>query len=356
MRKWIIRIAIAVLVILGSLFGLAKFLEAKPRPIPEKIIGYTQIDVPVAHRAKPMSVHIWYPTDSSGQPELFGQNGLFYGFYAHRDAPGLKTKLPLVVVSHGSGGNAVQLGWLAAALAEQGMVVAAVNHQGTTSRDSDPFQTIKIWERPQDLTALIDFALKTPPVGLQIDAGHIATLGFSLGGHSAMAMAGAQASKDMFIAHCDKNQSAPDCKWMREAGVDFTKIDQVPYESSMKDARVSAVVAIDPALPQAMTMESLKAISVPMLLINLGEGDEIPVSMRADALSTGIPNAQYHAVKGAAHFSFLAECSALGRVIIGFAGDDNICADPTNRSRGDIHQELISQIVPFLKTNFLMTN
>ena len=55
-------------------------------------------------------------------------------------------------------GNALQVGWLAEALAEKGYVVLATNHPGTTSRDSLPERTVMIWERAKDLSEILNWA------------------------------------------------------------------------------------------------------------------------------------------------------------------------------------------------------
>jgi predicted dienelactone hydrolase len=60
-----------------------------------------------------------------------------------------------------------------------------------------------------------------------------------------------------------------------------------------------------------------------------------------------IPGPTYHAIPGAHHFSFPSECSSLGFVIIGPAGDDNICSD-----RAQVHARILGQLLPFQHTAF----
>ena len=124
---------------------------------------------------------------------------------------------------------------------------------------------------------------------------------------------------------------------MLKAGVDFSKIDQTRYEASNRDSRVTVTVAVDPALPAAMTAESLAAMTTKTLILNLGSPEALPDGLRADTIAAAIPDALYHTVEGAHHFSFLPECSGLGWVIIGVAGDDNICSDAGYRDRATVH-------------------
>ena len=66
--------------------------------------------------------------------------------------------------------------------------------------------TIEIWKRPADLS-------------------DVTSAGFSLGGHSALALAGARVSKDAYIEYNDAHIGMLDCGWMTRGGVDFNDID-----------------------------------------------------------------------------------------------------------------------------------
>ena len=87
--------------------------------------------------------------------------------------------------------------------------------------------TIEIWKRPADLS-------------------DVTSAGFSLGGHSALALAGARVSKDANIEYNDAHIGMLDCGWMTRGGVDFNDIDSLRYEASFQDPRITASIAIDP--------------------------------------------------------------------------------------------------------------
>ncbi|SMX38315.1 alpha/beta hydrolase family protein [Maliponia aquimaris] len=342
------RLLLALAVLAGlaaTAFGLALAAATRPFDPPATVPGYRQAQLEVAHRDVPLSVHVWYPA-TQGTPQLIGQNALFYGHHVRPDAP-LPGQAPVVVLSHGSGGNAVQLGWLAAHLANRGYLVIAANHPGTTSRDSLPARTVMVWERTADLTALLDWIDSGGLPGFAV-AGGVTAAGFSLGGHTALAAGGLRVSKAAFIAYCDRNAGKVDCGWMQASGVDFTTIDATRYEADLSDPRVTRVIAIDPALPQAATEDSLAAMALPVQVVNLGEPDTIPEAMRADGIAARMPQARHVAVPGAAHFSALPRCSWLGVAVIGLAGDDNICSDRGLRPRDEVQQDILARIDAFL--------
>lgn len=349
MRKWFIR-GFAGLILAGAaVLGAASLLDTTTRPPSFEPPGYHVAQMTVPGRDAPVALHLWYPTDSDAATVLVGQNGLFYGEHVRPDAPPVTGPLPVVVLSHGSGGNAERLGWLAGYLASEGMIVAAPDHPGTTSGDSDPFRTPLIWERIADQKAALDLLETAHPAGLQPDMTRVASLGFSLGGYTALGLGGVRVTRDAFMAHCARRPDAADCAWMVAAGVDFSAVDAARYDADHRDPRVSATVAIDPALVAAVDAASLAKLTGAFLIINLGGPADLPSGTDASAVAAAIPGAEYQVVPGAAHFSFLAECSTLGVIVIGLAGEDNICSDRGLRDRDVLHDELRAAIAGFLK-------
>ena len=350
LRRWVLRAVAAGVALLLGLGAFVMVAGTREGVLPDAAPGFSVSHIAAAHRPGGLDLHLWYPASADVAVTLIGQNALFYGFHARRDAPGDGGRHPVVVLSHGSGGNAERLGWIATELALRGMIVAAVNHPGTTSRDSLPARTVMPWERTADLTAVLDFLAGDPGPGLQPDLTRVGVLGFSLGGGTALLSSGARLSKDAFTAYCAANAGQQDCGWLAAGGVDFATIDAVRYEADLRDPRVGVVVAVDPALSQAMTGTSLAAMALPVLIVNLGAPDDIPAAMRSDALAARIPGARYLSVPGAWHFSFLARCSLFGKVMIGLAGDDNICAEaPGGRDRAAVQTDLAAEIGNFLQ-------
>jgi len=113
-------------------------------------------------------------------------------------------KFPMVLISHGAGGNAGQFGWIASKLAEQGYVVALPNHPGTTSRNASAEAAVRVWERPQDVTAVIDHIEENAADFGNIDLNRIGVVGFSAGGYTALAVSGARVNPDKLQRFCDK--------------------------------------------------------------------------------------------------------------------------------------------------------
>ena len=115
---------------LAALCGLLAFPHSGRSAEP----GIRTLQIPVAHRRQPLQVELYFPTLPDGQLVEVGANPLFVGAPMRNGATPEPGRHPLVLLSHGSGGNAANLAWLGAALAREGFVVVAPNHRGTTSR------------------------------------------------------------------------------------------------------------------------------------------------------------------------------------------------------------------------------
>ena len=348
LKKLLIKTAIGLIVLAFVCIGFLFMAQTHERGPGKYSPGYQTTTLQVPHRDVLLNLFIWYPTDDDRPTELIGQNALFYGHYVRPNAQPKSGTHPVVVFSHGSGGNALQLGWLAEALAEKGYVVLATNHPGTTSRDSLPERTVMIWERAKDLTEILNWAENPTIEGLSLDTANISVAGFSLGGHSALAISGLQVSKAKFIEYCDRNADIWDCGWLAQGGVYFTEINADLYDARYLDSRVGATIAIDPALAPAAIIESAARITHPVMVINFEPHEGVPEALDAARITEAMPNARYKAIPKSWHFSFLPEYSLLGKIVIGLGGEENICSDWKLRDRSDVHQALINQIVPSL--------
>jgi len=132
---------------------------------------------------QPLELAIWYPSAApiSSQPlGLFAQDVAYYGAVQGNT-------LPLVVISHGTGGSAAGHYDTALALAEAGFVVVALSHTGDNYKDrSYSFTAHNFVDRPRGVSRNIDFMLNAWGGHDHVDPARIGIFGHSAGGATAL--------------------------------------------------------------------------------------------------------------------------------------------------------------------------
>jgi predicted dienelactone hydrolase len=320
--------------------------------------GYMSKTITAPHRKVHIKLDIYFPAKTGGETQRHSSNAVFTGIDIIKEAKPLPGNHPVVIFSHGSGGNGINTGWFAKSLADKGMIVIAPNHPRSTSRDSDPEQSLKTWERPEDMSAIVDQLSTLLPEGLHADEDRIAAAGFSLGGYSVLSLAGAQISKAAFIDYCTnyKAKDLQECEWFTYTGFDLNAIDQKGFEKNNIDTRFKAIVSIDPGFAAAFQTSSLEAINTPVKIINLGDQGTVPEGVDSAELTKAIPAGEYVQIAKAWHFDFLGECTIYGPALLAVTFDDPICSEPNGGKRSKIHAEIAEETIAFLSKQFALMN
>lgn len=108
-------------------------------------------------------------------------------------------RFPVVLLSHGTGGTATSLGWMAQALAAAGYVVIGVDHHGNTASELYRAEGFLCWwERPRDLSVALDLLASKGIFAGQLDTSRVACLGVSLRGYTVLSILGAITEMDRF--------------------------------------------------------------------------------------------------------------------------------------------------------------
>ncbi|MPT32578.1 MAG: dienelactone hydrolase [Chryseobacterium sp.] len=254
-------------------------------------------------------------------------------------------KHPLVLLSHGTGGNRFSLTWLANILAGEGFIVASVDHFGNTTDNKIPEYFVRYWERPLDISFVMDQLLEDPNFSDIIDHNRLAVVGFSLGGYTSLALAGARLDCSLFKKAAKSKQGKQELN-VPEMG-DLTqlidRIDCKQIPKVLKDDRVKAFVALSPALGLGFSTEDQFNVEAPVLIIGT-EGDTItPIKSNAIKYHRFIPTSQIKVLKrNLGHYIFLPKLKE-------YSPDEAIFfKDPQGVDRTKVHQEVGRIIVDFL--------
>jgi predicted dienelactone hydrolase len=306
---------------------------------------------------RPIDVTLWYPA-RAGSIEHAWRVAFFEGGTNSEDAPLPATpqRFPLVLLSHGTGGSSVSVGWLAQTLAEHGYIVAAVNHHGNTAAEEKylPQGFTLWWERARDLSVLLDRITSHPSLGARIDMSRIGVAGFSLGGYTALLLAGARTDRARWIEFCAHHAADPNCVLPEEASFGMAEVIRVIESDpraqqsikragdSYRDERVRAAFVLAPVEVPALDPASLSQIGIPVSII-VGDADRQAVpEVNAVAAARQIPGARLERIPRGTHYMFLTRCTPYGKVVA-----HSICADPFGLDRVQVQRSVGSEAVQF---------
>lgn len=295
-------------------------------------------------RDRPVSLKIWQP----------GRGGVAMSHYDYAFRAGARRQgealtgppRPLILLSHGDRGSNVDQSWLAEALASRGFIVAAVSHWQNTWKENTPEATLKVWERPRDLSFAISGLLADPVWGPRIDPRRIGVAGHSAGGYTALAMAGAIYRPLRMRDYCATREEARDCAL--GDGADLSAIDFRPAVASYRDPRVRAVAALAPALGPGMDPQGLAAIETPTLVIAARDDEILRIDDHARRYAEAIPGARLLELELGGHFAFMPECTLMGRLFTWFHRFD-ICGrrSGADAARADLHARVAHAVREF---------
>jgi predicted dienelactone hydrolase len=309
-------------------------------------------------KTRALVTQLWYPAvpTTGTSPQWLGPADSPWfrlGEWAE-GAPAAEGRYPLVVLSHGTGGSSTMMGWLAQALAERGYVVAAVNHPGNNALEPYTVEGFLLWwERARDVSTLIDHLMADRELSLRIDSRRIGAGGFSLGGYTVLALAGARTDPQAFQAFC-RSRAVGICqdpaefpglfaRWaeIEQSDPEFQRASRqagAPY----RDARVRAAFALAPALGPALTSESLRQVSIPVAVV-AGELDAVAdLDSNAKRVSALLGQVRLTLLPDAGHYTFLASCTDRGR-----EARPELCTDAANVNREMMHRRAEELAIEF---------
>ncbi len=310
-----------------------------------------------ADKPRPLAATVWYPAAIGDAVTKPWQVGVFDFGNSALDAPFREVdhRWPLIVVSHGTGGSAAQMSWLAQALAARGFIVAGVNHHGNTAAEDAlliPGFTLW-WERARDLQVLLDRLLADPRLAQWIDHERIGVAGFSIGGYTAALAVGARVDLEAFARYCSSHEDDDSCRPPPESDHrpeqfrDFLDRDPRARESlarvgeDHRDPRFRAAYLLAPAVAQALDPGSVAAIDIPVS-ITTGSSDTLILPTLVREMAERIPGSRLQVLDAVGHYTFLAPCSASGIRHVAL-----LCRDADGIDRRDIHARVAADAAAF---------
>jgi predicted dienelactone hydrolase len=218
------------------------------------------------------------------------------------------------------------MSWLAEALASDGMVVAAVDHPGTSAETWDNIEAVKMWRRAGQLSAVIDELLVHESFGGLIDPNRIGALGHSAGGSAVLLLAGAEINPELFSKRYPASAPVP-------KGVG-------------PDPRVRAIIALAPGTGRVFDQSGVQKMRRPALICSGTADRETPEEFNAAFYHQALPQSIWHSLPNVGHYTFKPVCNLYGKV-----RSRGLCLDHWNVDRSAVHQDVVGWSRQFLADN-----
>jgi predicted dienelactone hydrolase len=301
-------------------------------------VGFQEVQVADPGN-EPITVGIWYPTAEAAREQRLGT-------LVQSVAPGAPIAgehLPLVVISHGTGGWYGSHVDTALALARAGFIVAAPTHPGDNYQDQS--RAAQIRRRPPQLQRVTDYMLGEWPDHAHINPDRVGAFGFSAGGFTVLADIGGAADFSRIKPHCEAHPDYFECALIKRAGMAPPTTANAAPPMSFRDPRIKAVVIAAPALGYTFSDEALDPVTIPVQLWSAEFDHILPAPDYADAVRAKLPRPpEFHLVAKADHFDFLAPCTPdLAKVA------PDICQSLAGFDRAEFHQRFDAEVVRFFR-------
>ncbi len=265
-------------------------------------------------RSRKLTTHVWYPTDSKIKTSPILQKGNpFLPVVVAKDASlsQIPKRFPVVLLSHGSGGKADKLFWLAERLVQNGIIVVGVDHPGNMLGDNSADGMMRTWERPKDFTFALSQFEKLPEFNSRIDSSKIGAAGHSAGGTTVLLLGGGRFSAEHFknaVPNCGGTKDPYFAKLCTELkSLDIKSYDKDIISADYSDKRVKAVVSLDPGFAQSFDPTSFKKMTAKSLVLAAEKLNTPQDEIYSKDFLKLLPS-QTEVVPNSFHMTFLSAC------------------------------------------------
>ncbi len=236
--------------------------------------------------------------------------------------PKIRSKAPVIVVSHGLGTDSSNFAYLGYHLASYGFAVVIPNHPGSDTkqlrslldgRATEIAEPEEFYNRPLDVKYILDTLEKAnqsdPRFQGRLNLQQVGVLGQSLGGYTALALGGAKLNFEKIAQNC--NQKALQKTWnmsllLQCRALELQKNGQ---EQNLQDKRVKAAIAVNPITSTVFGEAGLSQIQIPVMIVAGSDDTVAPALNEQIQPFSWISNPQKYlaVISGGTHFSVIGE-------------------------------------------------
>ncbi|MEH2145278.1 alpha/beta hydrolase [Nostoc sp.] len=234
--------------------------------------------------------------------------------------PNVQNAAPIIVISHGLGLDSSNFQYLATHLASYGFAVAVPNHPGSDAkqlhsllngRANDVAEPSEFKDRPMDITYILNQLEK----GNQSDSRfkgrlnlqQVGVFGQSLGGYTALALAGAKINFEQLKQDCQPAalQNTWNMSLLLQCRALELNISKSAKDYNLRDERVKAAIAVNPITSSIFGKAGLSQIKTPVMIVSSSDDTVAPALSEQILPFSWFANSQKYLVMlvGGTHFS-----------------------------------------------------
>ncbi|MFN6465308.1 MAG: alpha/beta hydrolase [Nostoc sp. DedVER02] len=225
----------------------------------------------------------------------------------------------IIIISHGLGSDRTSFAYLAEHLASYGFVVAVPEHPGSNSKQIEALlagtadrvtNPRELIDRPLDIKYLLDELTRLSKSNStfrgRLNLEQVGVVGQSFGGYTALALAGAKINFQQLQASCPTFENTLNVSLLLQCLA--INLPSSSY-NNLSDARIKAIIAINPVDSSIFGQASLSQIKIPVMIVS-GSADTVTPALPEQIqpfiwLTT--QNKYLALINGGTHFSTIAE-------------------------------------------------
>ena len=155
-----------------------------------------------------------------------------------------------------------------------------------------------------------------PSWGNRIDSNRVGVAGYSSGGYTVFALAGAIYEPDRMAAYCESDRRGPDCDLVD--AVDFGEVDFSEASENYRDERIRASFAMAPAVGNGIRVSSLAEIRIPFHVVTTRRDELLDPARNALHYAEHTPRSTLTIEEEGGHFVFVSRCSLVSKIFMYF--------------------------------------